>query len=534
MIWHIFKKDLKLMWRPASAVAGIQFAFATVQILLGPGADNAVLRQLSQVLLWLWLIAAGILIVTVVHQDAVPSTKQDWLTRPIRRADLLVEKVLFAFLIVQGASVLTDLLQGLAGGFSFWRTLGATAVRAVILFISLTLPALAVGAITETVTEAVVLILIAGFGVFAFTMLAIGLAGGYGHQFDPTDFTGEGWLTNGLRFAIVVLGIGFAMVLQYRTRHTRHTRVILGITLGLALFSQFTPWKPVFAIQKTLSPDPGAADRVELAWRGQSNVSRQEPQPARSQARIYIPLRVTGMPGGTILKADKSEVILTDQQGKRLFAGAGTDLEIRNDASSGEPISFDHAINLPEAVRRSIGTQPVRVNVNYSLTLFKLTSNYSLRAVNDSERLPGWGWCQSKIDENATAVEVSCMQIGEGPTCASVFLEHFPTGKRDPSNNACYPDYAPYRQRAIPDVMARFRMVLPFRDPAGLEKYPVEAALLPESRVVIHAYTAQDHFTRTVSGVLTSLAADASAGEPPAGDAHVAPFALYAAHLFQH
>ncbi len=494
------------MWRPAIAVAGIQFAFATIQIKLGPNADSAVLLQLSQVLLWLWLIAAGILIVTVVHQDAVPSTKQDWLTRPIHRVDLLLEKTLFAFVMVQGASVLTDMLQGLANGFSLWHTTSATAARALIVFISLTLPALGIGAITETVTEAVVLILISSFGIFAFTMVAIGLAGGYGHQFDPTDFTGEGWLTNALRFALVILGIGLALVFQYKTRHTRQTRVILAITLGVGLFSQFIPWKPVFAVQKSLAPEPGAARKIDIGWRGQSGLSPKESQPAHSQAQIYIPLMITGMPHDTLLKADKSEVLLTDQQGKQLFAGTGTDLDIRNDGSSDEPLPYDHAIQLPVAVHNSVETQPVQVNVNYSLTLFRLSSSYSLRAISDSRRLPGWGWCQSKIDGSATAIEVSCMQVGKGPTCASVFLEHVPTGARDPANNACYPDYAPYKERPIPDVMTRYRLVLPFQDPSGLAKYPVDAARLSDSRVVIRVYVPQDHFTRTVSRVLTSRA----------------------------
>ena len=489
------------MWRPISAVAGIQFAFAAIQIKLGPSGDNAVLLQLSQVLLWLWLIAAGILIVTVVHQDALPSTKQDWLTRPIRRTDLLLAKTLFAFLMVQSASVLMDVIQGAANGFSLWHTLAAAAVRALIVFISLTLPALAIGAITETVTEAVVLILIASFGIFAFTMLAIGLAGGYGHQFDPTDFTGEGWLTNVFRLVLVVLGVGIALFFQYRSRHTRQTRVILGITLGVVLFSQFIPWEPVFAIQKTLSPQPGAAIEVGIQWRASSDIAASKSQPLRSPTRIYIPLMITGMPHDTLLKSDKSEVLITNRQGKSLFLGAGTDLEVRNDGSSDEPLSYDHAIELPPAVHDSVGSQPVDVNVNYSLTLFRLSSSLSLGAINDSQRFPGWGWCQSKLEESATAIEISCMQVGKGPTCASVFLEHIPTGLRDPANNACYPDYAPYKQRPIPDAMTRFRLVLPFQDPAGLAKYPIDAARLSECHVVIRVYVPQDHFTRTVSRI---------------------------------
>ena len=38
----------------------------------------------------------------------------------------------------------------------------------------------------------------------------------YGHQLTPTDFTGEGWLTNALRFLLLFIGGGSALLFQYR------------------------------------------------------------------------------------------------------------------------------------------------------------------------------------------------------------------------------------------------------------------------------------------------------------------------------
>ena len=43
-------------------------------------------------LMFLWLIAGVVWVVMLVHQDTLPGSKQDWLTRPIRRTDVLVRR----------------------------------------------------------------------------------------------------------------------------------------------------------------------------------------------------------------------------------------------------------------------------------------------------------------------------------------------------------------------------------------------------------------------------------------------------------
>ena len=79
--------------------------------------DDPAIGQLIHVLLWLWLLASVVLTIMIVHQDALPSTSQDWLTRPIPRSALLAEKLLFCLLTVQSVAVLSDVLQGVACGF---------------------------------------------------------------------------------------------------------------------------------------------------------------------------------------------------------------------------------------------------------------------------------------------------------------------------------------------------------------------------------------------------------------------------------
>jgi hypothetical protein len=50
----------------------------------------------------------------------------------------------------------------------------------------------------------------------------------------------------------------------------------------------------------------------------------------------------------------------------------------------------------------------------------------------------------------------------------------------------------------FPDNLTRFGTNLPFRDPSGLAKFPVDGSQLPQSRVVIRMYEPEDHFTRSL------------------------------------
>jgi hypothetical protein len=139
------------------------------------------------------------------------------------------------------------------------------------------------------------------------------------------------------------------------------------------------------------------------------------------------------------------------------------------------------------------------LEINYSLTLFTLVSSHTLSAVSANERIPNVGWCATRINPAETAVQLGCEQAGRGPDCMTLVLEHVPTRQRNPQRFGCDADYAPYRDwQVIPDGLARFGGNLPFRDPNGLPKYPVNGSKLAESRVIMQIYRAADHFTRTL------------------------------------
>src|SRR6516165_9516313 len=111
MVWHMFKKEVRLLWPFVLGAAGIQFAQAAVRYTLvqaGAAAAQTLLILLG-LLTPVSLLAAAFLIATAVHQDAVPGVRQDWLVRPVRRKDLLFAKLLFLLVMVHGPILLADM-----------------------------------------------------------------------------------------------------------------------------------------------------------------------------------------------------------------------------------------------------------------------------------------------------------------------------------------------------------------------------------------------------------------------------------------
>jgi hypothetical protein len=152
-------------------------------------------------------------------------------------------------------------------------------------------------------------------------------------------------------------------------------------------------------------------------------------------------------------------------------------------------------IAFPRRVYEDIKNRPIRLEVNYSLTLLEGNS-YTIPALGGNQVLPGLGRCTTKMDAEGDDIKLHCMQAGVQASCGAAFLEHVPSGRRNPAAFGCGPDYAPFLIELVPDGMSRFEAEIRFHDLSGVTKYPVDAAQLPESRVVVRVYQAQDHFSR--------------------------------------
>jgi ABC-type transport system involved in multi-copper enzyme maturation permease subunit len=508
MIWHIFKKDWKLTWPLVLGVALINLLAHLTQYKIGHFGGNPALGPLLHLLLWSQLLGSILVIAAIVHQDPTPGVRQDWLVRPIKRSDLLLEKLIFVLLLVQGPMLATDILRALLEGFSFDQSLAASFSRALFLLFTLYLPALAFASLTANFTEAIVAGVIAFLGGASFGLLANTLVFRGQQPQLWVEWSGLAWINESER-GLLALTVGVTILgLQYFRRNTLLSRWLFGGGVLLWVATLTTPWQPAFAVQERLSPNRGTASSLEMTFDpsagklasiiGTKLDERRLPSRDSGDVLVGLPLDVTGWPSDTMLKADRSDVRIMGEDGKWLTVGAGEDLELGNDESGGSEKSVHHVIKIPAAVYERLKDTSVQMEISYSLTLMGLSHSFAIPALRGDERITDVGWCKTRVNDARTSIQLSCLRPGLGPNCASVFLENTSSGQRNPVRAACTPNYSPWLDTIAGDAVIRMGMTAPFRDASGLAHFPVDGSQLPDARMVARLYSPVGHFSRRV------------------------------------
>jgi hypothetical protein len=494
MIWRIFRKDWKLLWPVALGVGGLNLALRLVLARIGLFPTFRV-GSLVNLLVVGGLFGVVILITLAVQQDPVPGVRQDWLVRPIRRRDLLMSKLLFVLVAAQGPVFLAEVIQGLANGFPLAESIAAPLARNFWLLLILDLPILAFATLSSNLMEAVFggLILFLGGAILVGALNVLGVP-------QPTMDTGIQWITYSLMALVAFIAASVVLGIQYRGRKTLAARFAFTGAGMVWISSLLLPWTPAFAAEQRLSPAPRLGSAVALTL--DPTVARFRLPPGTgllesirkrdiAVSTVYIPLRVQNMPADSML--------LIDHCRARFGAGAssveatGANIHLPADASKG--LRFT-AMGVPAAWLAKHGSEPVHVEIEYSLTLAGAVSRYSIPAAGGELRSPDLGWCQSRINPEDTNVQIHCMRPGKQPDATCFTLENTSTGVRNPEVTDYIPNYSPSLLAFIPDSMRRAGANLPFRDPFGVARYPVDGSQLNSARVAIRTYAAHDHFTR--------------------------------------
>src|ERR1700760_1306542 len=187
MAWHIFRKDWRLMWPLAAGVALLQVLIVGAMRHSEPFPMPQWLSGAAALLTFGLAIAMTLLILLTIQQESIASINQDWLTRPIKRRDLLLGKLLTLALLIHGPIVFVNILQGLAEGFSLGPVLQATLDSNFEVALCYTLPVMAISAMTRSVVEAI---------IFGLVVLVVAVSLGFVSS--PTAGTGLKWIWRSL------------------------------------------------------------------------------------------------------------------------------------------------------------------------------------------------------------------------------------------------------------------------------------------------------------------------------------------------
>jgi hypothetical protein len=497
VIWNIFKKDFAQLWLLSLTVAIVHMVNSTFWFFLEPFSEPRGLVTVAQVFSFVALLGSLALIVLLVHQEILPGVSQDWLIRPIRRRDLLLSKLLFLLFVVHGPMMLADLAHATSAGFPFPAAFAAALSRNVFVLVSFSLPVFAIA----TVTRNLVQVAAALISIWLFVVVGLGLgilARGGGAPIFAAN--GIQWMTPAY-WSLLAFSTALVVIpLQYFRRSTLRARGMVAVTVLLAPLLSFSPWADAFSVQQHLSPHPTLAKPIAIAFDPDLGRSAAESD-LRSRNAILLPIRVSGLPPDSFLMNDRAEIHLIGRDGATLYRGRTIavlgyhdDFAVRT-TNGGAVVTYQR-IELPDKISTLVLTQPVRLVMEYSMTLFDLEVEDRIPALNGDGSFGVFGHCWTKLDNDGDDIELGCEKPGAAPVCTSVTLENPDNGLRNPENFTCDPDYAPYAMHIVPDVMSQSGGDIKFRDLQGLAKYPVDRSQLGEARLILQSYRPAAHFTR--------------------------------------
>jgi hypothetical protein len=522
MIGHILKKDWKLLWPMVVLVAAIQVGYEWAAWSSGLLEHKTGAEALLRPLMLAWFIGIAALSAAVVQQDAVPGVDQDWLIRPLHRTDLLLAKLIFLALTISAPMFILNLAHALAMGMPVAPSLTAVLSKELFIFTCFIIPVAALASTTRNLTELIIL------GAALLVIFAVSLSlSAYiaGPAWCPTCHTGMAWLQHLLQHVGTLLGAIVILCTQYYWRRSAVARGLALVGAASLVFMQI-PWSAAFAIERWLSEPSGEASAIALELgkeaprlntTGAGNLaSRQTAQlllhgnvdqafenlhhrTRREDTPVMVDLAVqpVGTSAAEMLLVDRLHIQLSSQDGRLLYRGPDADpspgLLAADPADAAGPAH--QTIEIPGEVYRSASAAPTRLQMDYWLTLVKVSAEHRIAAVDGELRSPDLGLCATSRDGNI--VSLHCDSIKQPPFCYSAAL-YAVDGRHNPEVFQCDPDYRRHWPPLI-DVFNFFGLELRLRDPYGIAHYAIDPAELGTAYVLLKIYGEREHFKRTLT-----------------------------------
>ena len=168
---HIFLKDVRRLWLQIAALMLAIGYFVVLDIrlsVLGPeGSGTLYIEAVVGAAVWF-------LIARVVHEESMPGENQFWLTRPYERGSLLLSKIMMAVGVVGVPLFVADCVILSMQSIPVTEHLGGLVLRQFVIGAWLVLPPFVIASITRSITEDVMVWLVA-FGIAAATYFPNGM-----------------------------------------------------------------------------------------------------------------------------------------------------------------------------------------------------------------------------------------------------------------------------------------------------------------------------------------------------------------------
>jgi hypothetical protein len=212
---------------------------------------------------------------------------------------------------------------------------------------------------------------------------------------------------------------------------------------------------------------------------------------------VELPMQIRGLKEDELLHVDRTEIVISDRAGRRIYEGAGDNEPTVQGLPSlpdGTPRvqSLVQAFDVPARRDRLFGTA-IRLEMHQSLTLLHVNARFAIAAVGGELQAPAIGGCATRLGQGGDTIEFGCVQLKHRPICLSATL-YGPEGKRNPEVLKCDLDYRPYLP-APTDALTLYGAQVPVRD-SGVHD-AVDPGQLSRSYLLIKTFTVREHFTRS-------------------------------------
>jgi len=445
----ILRKDVRSLY-PLVLLATLLFA------------GDVFLMRLELIPVWsifrfpVLLLAGTVLIFAIFQADAPVSQVDDWLCRPVPRAELLTAKLVLLLAAVYLSRALATLVIDPALGTSLAESLQKAFLLqdqlAVLLLPILMFTAL----VTRTIVQGFVVLIAIFVAVFAIPTPFVGTPGPLEPAIgDTLIFSGLGWLSVTPATLVPICLFAPGCWLMYWRRNALAARVLLGVTVSLTMLMVLAPmwlvpWKAVYAVQTTLAAPATAADGQTIYLRNSkacfpaTRVRDLATEPAFTVARQSA--SVQDWTGEDQRDAGPDSIVfLTSMDPRRLpqdwrvnvafveaqyYTPANTSpmyslrpTSYTADSNSG---SLSHAWVLPDTAVRRLGAEPqVELRMRYYLTLLE-PHDFSLPTDGRRHRVPELGYCSARLDSTGGQIKVKCFLGFEEPAQISAELAEIP------------------------------------------------------------------------------------------------------------
>lgn len=511
IIAAIVRKDLAVLW-PLAALVVLMPVLRTDAVLQAIQNDN--LRAGTIVVS---LLAVGLLILGVMHQDASASLRHDWLIRPIPRWTLVAAKLVFIALIVFVPARVTAFVSALADGLS----IGEVLARAT----SIGLPALAgilavivFGAVTSTLLEAAGALL--AFAVVVF--LAQAVSGSVLADAKGATVAGAEWLFAAPAFCLLIGLAAPVLWLQYERRRTVLARAIVGAACIGALAPVLTPPSAMFSLLKLLTPGadtrgaavalaPGCFARIPIdaesdvvpneaqrRWNG-DQLAKAGPR-AIGFATTVAP---TALPRGWKTMIGYAEASYIDAEGKTVHRLQGSSSAFGRDSVDASESATHFWLASRDGYEEAAG-RSARLRLTYFVSTLEPVASAEMDVGGRRRYLRGFGYCSAARGASPDAVSLDCFLRGRRPALVTATWAGVTGARETPTG----PDYAPAALEILTGAPYRLRLP-PFPDGS-------------EPRARLTAYEARKHVNMSVeaAGLLggTSCSTLSASERTPAGE----------------